>query len=445
MPAAKCERCNTSASYGVPGTKMPRWCKAHKADGAENVVNKLCEHCSKQATFGMPGTKTKLWCKTHKAEGAVDVVNKLCERCEKHASYGVPGGPAKWCKAHGPAGAENVISKRCETCKRKQAIFGLPGTKTRRWCGDHRPEGAVDVNNKICKHPECDVRASCGAPGSKTPLWCAAHKPEGSKNVVTRRCEECGDALASYGMPGTKTARWCSEHKPDGAEDVKNMKCEHCGTHASFGMRGTKRARWCVSHKPEEAENVVNKKCAFDGCDVQVSLRYKYSFCAAHDTERKRNTRVRENQVANYLRDQGLHWTAWNKQVAETACGRYRPDFVYELDSHVVVVEVDEQQHAKPGYACDAARMLDIFGAYGGTPVVFLRFNPDGFKIGGVTKRTTLPTRLRQLETQLRAALEQPPPRQLTIVRLFYDDPQGTVAASWVSPDDPSFIENSID
>ncbi len=170
-----------------------------------------------------------------------------------------------------------------------------------------------------------------------------------------------------------------------------------------------------------------------------------YDYCAQHDTENRRDTRVREFQVANHLRDAGLHWTTWNKQVAETACGRYRPDFTFELPTHVVIVEVDEYQHAKPGYVCDNARMMDLCGSYGGVPVVFIRFNPDPFELRSVQARVTMKARLDTLVHQLQAALAQPPPHVLTIIRLFYDSPAGhLVTCSRVSPDDPLFVEHPL-
>ncbi len=155
--------------------------------------------------------------------------------------------------------------------------------------------------------------------------------------------------------------------------------------------------------------------------------------------------RTREKRVAHYLQQAGLHWTTWNRQLPETACGRYRPDFAYELPTRVVIVEVDEHQHAYPGYSCDNARMLDIFGSYGGLPVVFIRFNPDSYKLGDAAKKTEMRTRAKVLEAELRQALEQQPEHQLTIVRLFYDNPEPrTVVSSWVDPADPRFVEHSL-
>jgi hypothetical protein len=208
----------------------------------------------------------------------------------------------------------------------------------------------------------------------------------------------------------------------------------HCRKCPSYAMPGDTDPKWCKRHAADGAVDVASKyRCKVSGCDVQVKVSEDY--CANHDTARKRRTRVREHQVANFLRDHGFRWTAWNKQLAETACGRYRPDFAFELTTHVVVVEVDEHQHAQLGYNCDTARMVDIYGAYGGLPVKFIRFNPDEFQLAGVATRLTMPTRLKTLHAELRAALAAPPTHALEIARLFYDSSDSrTVVASWLDP-----------
>jgi hypothetical protein len=188
---------------------------------------------------------------------------------------------------------------------------------------------------------------------------------------------------------------------------------------------------------------MTSKRCEHPGCTLTVYRQHAY--CANHDTTRKRRTRVRENQVANFLRDRGLPWSAWNKQLAETGCGAYRPDFCYERPTHVVIVECDENQHAQPGYSCDNKRMLDIFSAYGGTPVVFIRWNPDAFTLQGARARRSVPARLHALERQLRAALAVVPERALSIHRMFYDRPDNRlVASTYVCPDDITFTEHDL-
>ena len=54
-------------------------------------------------------------------------------------------------------------------------------------------------------------------------------------------------------------------------------------------------------------------------------------------------------------------------------CSKKRPD-VY-LPCHVVIVEIDENQHNKYDSLC--ARINEIVNSIGGRPVIVIRYNPD--------------------------------------------------------------------
>lgn len=401
----QCEYCSRRPSYGLDGNR-PRWCKRHALDGAKDVVNPRCQHtgCDRRPTFGMFGGRPQ-WCSAHKLDGASDIVNKRCLHlgCARHPVFGTPGGRP-------------------------------------RWCAEHKPAEARDVVNKRCQHDGCMRRAKFGMPGER-PMWCTKHKADGAENITGRRCNfpNC-KRTPVFGMPGGKPT-WCCQHKADGAEDVVNKRCQHpnCPRQPSFGL-SSGRPIWCYEHKAADAEDVVSKRCGHFGCDISIRGG---QYCANHDTSNKRRTRVREHQVANYLRERGLLWTAWNKQLAETACGRYRPDFVYELPTHVVIVEVDEHQHAQPGYACDAARMLDVYNSYGGLAIIFIRFNPDQFCLGSRRGVVSWPKRLHALDVEVRRALITPPTRPLIITRMFYNSEESTITSTWADPYDHSFVERT--
>lgn len=150
------------------------------------------------------------------------------------------------------------------------------------------------------------------------------------------------------------------------------------------------------------------------------------------------------HRLANFFRDRGLAWSSWNKQLTETACGRYRPDFVFEAPTHAVMVEVDEHQHARLGYACDAVRMLDIYNSFGGLPIVFVRFNPDEFTVDGERGRVPWSQRLAALDSAVRGQLSAPPARPLVITRLFYDSVEELTQTTWADPCDPTFTERPL-
>jgi hypothetical protein len=111
--------------------------------------------------------------------------------------------------------------------------------------------------------------------------------------------------------------------------------------------------------------------------------------------------RVREARMAATLEGwvkKGLipMYNSWNKTnpTADPAqCGRYRPDFAYEWAEGVLLLEYDEQMHSDRNKRCELVRMAEMYPGYGGRPLFWIRFNPDAFKVAGVTHITTRKTR----------------------------------------------------
>ena len=84
-------------------------------------------------------------------------------------------------------------------------------------------------------------------------------------------------------------------------------------------------------------------------------------------------------------------YTSWNKQNPLSdpiQCGRYRVDVAYDQDTFAALFECDEDQHSHYDRACELVRQGKIALSYGGKPVRFVRYNPDAFKVGGMTRRT---------------------------------------------------------
>jgi hypothetical protein len=78
-------------------------------------------------------------------------------------------------------------------------------------------------------------------------------------------------------------------------------------------------------------------------------------------------------------------------------CGRFRVDVTYEQDAFMILFECDEDQHKRYERSCEFVRQAKIALSYGGKPVRFVRYNPDGFRVGGMTRRTMKEERVRTL------------------------------------------------
>jgi hypothetical protein len=77
------------------------------------------------------------------------------------------------------------------------------------------------------------------------------------------------------------------------------------------------------------------------------------------------------------------HWNKQNSRADPVQCGRYRVDFVFELETGMLLLEYDEKKHADRDRRCELVRQAEVSMGYGDMPVHWIRFNPDDFKVGG--------------------------------------------------------------
>ena len=106
----------------------------------------------------------------------------------------------------------------------------------------------------------------------------------------------------------------------------------------------------------------------------------------------KRHVKKKEEDSANLLEHEFPHLDFTRDKTTDTMCSKARPDFVYDFGAFVLIVEVDENQHSsytscghtlEERMATERRRMFGIFQSFGGCPVIFLRYNPDSFRVGG--------------------------------------------------------------
>jgi hypothetical protein len=172
------------------------------------------------------------------------------------------------------------------------------------------------------------------------------------------------------------------------------------------------------------------------GCK-KVYVQKIGEYCSICNPRAYKKSRIQEAKVVAYLDELAYSgfipmYTAWNKanpNADKKACGKARPDVLYDLGTHIVIVEVDEHQHDYVSYSprCEQIRMAKITDGYRTVPglvlpVHFIRFNPDAQKVGGVTTKTMFPLRMAALRQLLVGAINSPDySHRVTISKLFYD------------------------
>jgi hypothetical protein len=243
----------------------------------------------------------------------------------------------------------DVVSKLCEDdgCT-KRPSYNFPRENTGRFCKKHMLHGMIDVANKRCEHDGCTKRPSYNFPGENKGRFCKTHMLHGMIDVVSKRCEDDGCTKQPvYNYPGENTGRLCKTHMLHGMIDVINKQCQLCPTIAK------------------------NKK--YKG--------YCYR-CFIHmfpDNTIVRNHKTKERAVADVIRNRFSHIDVVLDKRIEGGCSNRRPDIFIDMGTHVVVIEIDEEQHQSYDCTCENKRLMELFTDCGSRPFVMIRFNPDAY------------------------------------------------------------------
>ena len=166
---------------------------------------------------------------------------------------------------------------------------------------------------------------------------------------------------------------------------------------------------------------------------------------SCHGEHPKALTKRKELDVHQTLQKAGIEFE-YQKHLPFRSCGLGSEtawafiDFAILTIWGVILLEVDEFQHAAYDPSCDVRRDFDSCAsiALGSQQkAVVLRYNPDAFKIGGKTRYTTKKERQAKLIETIKSWENDPAP-ELGFARffLFYDaeddsSPLPAIAQHW--------------
>lgn len=162
--------------------------------------------------------------------------------------------------------------------------------------------------------------------------------------------------------------------------------------------------------------NVSCARCVTCGL-FQVKKAGEY--CSICNPNKDSFQKRKEMEVVNFLRAHEYEFTH-NLSVGDV-CSSFRPDILIDCGTHHVVVEIDEDQHSQYEDTCEVVRMMAIYQTIG-MRTVFIRYNPDKYRINGHEKQVSSEVRLDYLKTKLDKAIKEIPKKELTVYKMFYDD-----------------------
>jgi len=443
----KCEKCKIKGPiYNFEGMKVGIFCGDCKEPNMVDVKNKKCQKCKlKQPTYNIDGEKKAKYCFDCKESNMINLVTKKCEECNKKAAYFNTLGSkiGKYCIDCKKEDMIDVIKKRCIKCGLKQPSFNFLNEKLPKYCNDCKENGMINIYGKTCQ--KCNKkRPNYNFEGQTEKKFCNDCKEDGMINIISSsKCEKCKNKRATYNIEGMK-AMYCSKCKDPNMVDCRSVKCLEriCRKYATYSLPGTP-VSYCVEHrkegmlknprrkcqqckdiathgidKPTHCEkhmtldeyNLAERKCKNEKCgriDVLNKDGLCVNFCSLEEKDNiiKKHIKKQELYIGNLLKEEIKMDITFKDEIIDNNCSRKRPDFVYHCGTHVLLIEVDENQHKS--YKCSAygddkngkmkgemIRMYEIAQSFDGLPCIFLRYNPDHFNDKS-NKRVTITNKKR--------------------------------------------------
>lgn len=254
-------------------------------------------------------------------------------------------------------------------------------------------------------------------------------KKKKKKHLTASCCfSVCDKRSSCYGIPGSVPTH-CAEHKEDGHISNPETTCLLCPNPATFGIYTV--GIHCKEHKEDNEISLIQRICAKCNEVNIVNENLLCSLCGNHNygcyLQKQREVKrwINNWSTENTLTIYKLYDSSPNSELT-----RQRPDFTWQCADRYIFLEVDEHQH-KDTYETyegesDVKRMITITRILN-TPCIWIRYNPDIFKLNGSELNADEKDRKRVLHCVLKQCLEMTPlsddqTKNLQVIYLFYDE-----------------------
>jgi hypothetical protein len=211
---------------------------------------------------------------------------------------------------------------------------------------------------------------------------------------------------------------------------MNNPKCEVSGCKIKPFWSDTNYPKACEEHASEEYTNIVEKPCSLCGLDSFINEGSAGMCNDCSDFTVRKVHKSKESHIKDVLDAHDIKYDSADNVVAG-GCSKYRPDFIIDCGVFTIVLEVDENQHKSYACECEISRMIQLHQDFGGTPIVFIRYNPDSYRdASGATRRGGVrnPTREKVLiDVIRRLQVKTEWEYTLAVTYLYYDGFNGTI------------------
>ena len=253
-------------------------------------------------------------------------------------------------------------------------------------------------------------------------------------NRIKSQCKECG------GSAFCEHNRIKSRCKECGGSDI----CEHNRIKSSCKECGGSAICKHNRQKSQCKECGGSALCKMEQCETRGIKKYN-GYClpcciqVCPEIEVSRNYKTKEKDVVDRIKATFPNFTWVADKKIKDGCSLRRPDLFLDMGSHIIIVEVDENQHNDYDCSCENKRLMQLSQDVGHRPIVFIRFNPDAYmnaegisvkscwklnKLGVMliakTKEKEWVERINSLNAQIQYWIDNPTEKMIEPIHLFY-------------------------
>jgi hypothetical protein len=324
-----------------------------------------------------------------------------------------------YCKQCGSTGL-------CQHGKRKSHCKQCGGTI---WCShDKLKTNCLECGGgSLCEHKKVraickDCKGSAFCEHDRIRYDCKDCKGNGicEHNHLRRTCKKCkGSAICEHNHV-KYNCKECGKPRKKCPHDRRVERCVDCNG-----------SQVCVAHTETDCGNLGQKRY-----EKHCARCYIFLF---PDKPISRYYCTKEQAVYEFIKKTYPDFDVTKNKQINGGCSKRRPDIVFDFGSHVVIIEIDEHRHRHKRYSCETKRMFQIMQDTGCRPIIFVRFNPDGYTNKRGTsikscwdhtskglprikpsKKAEWEHRLNTLKTLLDDLINNEPTKEFTVHQLFY-------------------------
>lgn len=280
---------------------------------------------------------------------------------------------------------------RCELCCTTRCTHGFLKHKCKQCCKSFCHHG---VKKNYCK--SCNGKAYCEHGRQKSVCKECKGSCICEHDKVRNTCVQCdGASICEHkrmrsNCKQCKGASICEHNKRKSVCKICNGSSICIHNKVRYECRNCKGGLFCEHDKRKESCKLCGGKqlCKSEWCEQRKSNKYD-GYCARcyihlhPESKITYNYRTKELDVVNYIKN-NLGDNNWicNRAITDNnnccSSGK-KPDMYTDMGSHVIIIEIDENQHKRYEEICENKRICEISIDFDHRPILFIRFNPDEY------------------------------------------------------------------